>query len=402
MSYLRRLFLGLGMLSVVPVVLLGCGGENTQKQESTSLKEETQQTEKVTVEKSNDDVLTAETANKTNTCLDNLKQYQLTSKIFNECINEASQNLKAPELHYTVGLWYVYGAYGFDFQEKPDTRKARHFLYLASKEGNLDAMAAYVITQHDQTSNDGTDNQGNSAEFMKALSADTSEKGILRYLRVLKATGKLTDENGVPELKKLAEVGNNEAALMFADYLFYQASISKDAEQGKNLINKSWTIYGNILKKLDDDDQSEEVKAIKSRIYWKFVSYYSDMSQSSTEHRDEAMKKIVDYLERLARMGDLLAASTLTTSYYTGEFGKKNEDKAFAWGYWLKQCATDSVFSRGVSKIVKELSFKVPVKVMDARWPVAESLLKDVKCDYKQLPLRDGDIQVQNASPAKK
>jgi len=322
-------------------------------------------------------------------CLLNLKNYRLSDKIAAECLSEAENPDASPELLYTVGLWYLSGEHDLFVNVAPDERKARHFLYNAAKKGSREAREAYVVSQMNRQANDGVDTRSVAENFLKEMAADTSDDGFLRYVTTLKAVHRLKKEDA-DKVKAMADADNFRAAFVYADIL-QSSTRSMKAQADINKAMKEAEHYYNRVLMHYRDRQDEEARSYVARVYWNLIGYYVRLSQIE-QYREQSQKAVIGYLETLARMGDLMAASNLAISLHIGDWGVTDDDASYAWTSWVRQCAPGSMYSQGLKRVSRELTLKVPVAEMDKRRARASEITQGAVCLEKNLPVRPGDM----------
>ncbi len=339
----------------------------------------------------------ASAGSKSGACLENLKKYRLSNSIAAECVAEAEESDASPELLYTVGLWFVSGEHDLFVSIKPDERKARHFLYNAAKKGSADARQTYVVTQMNHPANDGVDNKGVAINFLKEMEADKTDDGFLRFVTTLKAVHRLKKEHA-ERVKAMADADNYKAAFIYADIL--QAStLSMKNQADINKAMKEAEFYYNRVLMHYRDKKDEESRSLVARVYWNLIKYYVRLS-AIEQYRQQSQQAVLSYLEILAKMGDLMAASNLAISYHLGDWGRQDDDASYAWTSWVRNCAPGSMYSQGLKVVNKELTLKVPVEELDKRRERAPEFTAGAVCLEKNLPVRPGDAPEGLSVPA--
>ena len=330
-------------------------------------------------------------------CLLNLKNYRLSDAIAEECLREAETSEASPELLYTVGIWYINGEHDLFVNIAPDERKARHFLYNAAKKGYRDAREAYVITQMNRKANDGVDTKSVAENFLKEMAADTADDGYLRYVTTLKAVHRLKKEDA-DRVKAMADNDDFKAAFVYADILQSSTGSMKSQADVNKAMKEAEHYYNRVLMHYRDR-QDEEARSYVARVYWNLIAYYVKLSQIDQYH-EQSQKAVISYLEILAKMGDLIAASNLAVSLHVGDWGVHDDDAAYAWTTWVRKCAPGSIYSQGLKRVSRDLTLKVPVEEMDRRRAKAGEYTRDAICLEKNLPVRPGDMPEGLSAPA--
>ncbi len=265
-------------------------------------------------------------------CLDDLKQYVLDETLYQECMAEAKSTERNHELHYLVGYWHLTGLHNKFINIEPDPMTYRHFMYLASKDGDKEAMALYVSTEYDADKIKDKTIHPNVLKFLDVLAKDTSAEGALRYLKLKMYIGGFDTEKDAQLLENLAMSPTNyEAKFHYGRYLQMQAGPARFAPEE---IMKAYKVYKQILDV--NNDVAPEIKQLKSLVNWNMFGYYMQADAAET------VVKAEPFLKDLAYSGDVAAMLMYGDTFRTTKFGILDPVQAYAWVNLAYYCSENN------------------------------------------------------------
>lgn len=320
-------------------------------------------------------------------CLDDLKKYQLGSDIYEECVKEADKG-DSSEVQYLVAMWNLYGVNTPSFQKNENHIAYKHFIYLAAKNGDMNAKATYVTTEYSVANKDADVNLG---RFLKDLSEDKTNEGVLRYLKVKLAIKTFDDKEDLETLKKLAANKKNiEANYELGAYL---QSKAQAVIYDNTSINVALPYYDVVLSA---SDSITGIDMLKAKIYWNLFNYYSESGIK------EVAQKAIPNLEKLSYMGDILAQIYYAEVFMSKELGQYDEIKAYAWSRLAKECGKTPLFAGIENKISDQLTLRLSEEDLKKAHKELEDLKKKVPCKFDRAESLPKKPQATTSAPKDK
>lgn len=315
-------------------------------------------------------------------CLTDVDKYRIDKDLYNECIREANTTDNA-ELQYLVALWHLAGIREVDFETQPNKNGYRHFIYLASQNGSLDAMSMYVITEYDRENHENNAKDLNMVKYLNALSEDKSPEGVLRMLTTKIAINMFREGVELPELEKLAaDPKNLKAKFELAKY--YQ-SVASPSTNNPKAIDKAWAFYKPVIEAKTDD---KDILRLQGISLWNMYNYYRGSD------RADVVMKSEPFIRQLAYRGDVIAMVAYAMSFDSSVYGVVDDAKAYAWISLERECVKGTILESEYSApaLYRKISDEISDKDRESGEKQLAALKKEVTCLIKPRPKRPPEL----------